>query len=70
MTEWEEDCISCWGRVLTGKYSHWCNEWDYAPIDETCHPFVYCICDSNEWDMTEKEHIRKELEKELLKGIE
>ena len=70
MTEWEEDCISCWGRVLTGKYAHFCSDWDYLTLDETCHPFMYCNCEYTEWDMTEKEHIRKELEKEMLKGIE
>lgn len=69
MTEFEQDCISCWGRVLTGKYAHFCNDWDYLPIDETCHPFAYCNCDYIEWDTTEKNRIKEEVEKEMLKGM-
>lgn len=30
-------------RVLTGKYSHWCQDWDGLPIDETCEEWP-CAC--------------------------
>lgn len=43
--EWEEDCQHHYGKVLTGKYSHWCPDWDYLPIDETVHEFEYCKCE-------------------------
>ena len=43
MTEWEEDCLHWRGRVLTGKYKHWCLDWDDLPIDETCHEWP-CAC--------------------------
>lgn len=31
------------GRVLTGRYSHWCYEWDGLTIDETCDEWR-CEC--------------------------
>jgi hypothetical protein len=31
------------GVVLTGKYAHWCDEWDGLPIDETCEEWP-CGC--------------------------
>lgn len=46
--EWKEDCIHHHGKVLTGKYSHWCPEFDYLPIDETCIEFEYCLCEFEE----------------------
>ena len=30
-------------RVLTGKYRHWCDDWDGLPIDETT-PEWPCVC--------------------------
>ena len=67
--DWKEDCMSCWGKILEGKYRHWCADWDYLAIDETCHPFAYCNCEYDEWDMKEKEHIQNEIEKEMLRGM-
>ena len=32
---------------LTGKYKHWCPEWDYLPIDETCPEYSSCSCFNN-----------------------
>lgn len=29
---------------LTGKRAHYCPEWDYMAIDETCVEFEYCAC--------------------------
>jgi hypothetical protein len=52
--DWKEDCLHFWGKVLTGKYCHWCADWDYLSLDETCHPFAYCNCERDEWDMNEK----------------
>ena len=42
--EWIEDCIRWRGKVLTGKYCHWCYEWDGLPVDETCREFGCCNC--------------------------
>lgn len=39
----EADCLEFRGRVLTGKYAHWCMHWDLLPIDETC-PEWPCAC--------------------------
>jgi len=43
MTDWEKDCLHWHGRVLTGKYGHWCYEWDSLPVDETTNEWP-CGC--------------------------
>jgi hypothetical protein len=40
---WIEDSLRWRGKVLTGEYGHWCEDWDYLPIDETC-PEWPCPC--------------------------
>lgn len=42
-THWETDCMEYRGAVLTGRYAHWCAEWDDLPIDETCEEWP-CDC--------------------------
>jgi hypothetical protein len=44
MSEFEQDCMATYGRLLTGKYKHYCSELDYVPIDETCPEFDSCAC--------------------------
>lgn len=44
MTEWQEDCLRWWGRALTGAHAHWCPDWDYLPIDDTCSEVAGCTC--------------------------
>ena len=34
--DWIEDCLHWWGKVLDGKNTHWCWDWDDLPIDDTC----------------------------------
>ncbi len=53
MTQFEEDCMHFHGKILTGIHKHYCPEYDYLPIDETCMEFEYCMC---EW---EDDHERK-----------
>ncbi len=53
MTEFEKDCIHHHGRILTGKYKHYCAEWDMLPLDETCHEYKHCICFPKEGDNNE-----------------
>ena len=48
--DWIEDCMHHHGKVLTGKYAHWCPEFDFLPIDETCFEFEYCTCDKGDFD--------------------
>jgi hypothetical protein len=43
MDEWEEDCLKWRDRVLTGKFAHWCFDWDGLPVDETCEEWP-CDC--------------------------
>ena len=43
MNEWEKDCLHWRGKVLQGKYSHWCDAWDGLPVDETT-PEWPCEC--------------------------
>ena len=40
---WCADCMKWRGRVLTGKFRHWCFEWDGLPVDETT-PEWECGC--------------------------
>lgn len=38
--EWIKDCLYWRGRILTGKYGHWCPDWDFLPVDETCEEWI------------------------------
>src|SRR5262245_49746061 len=40
--DWEEDCLKYRGEVLTGRYGHFCPDWDSLPIDETCVEWPCC----------------------------
>lgn len=40
----EADCLRERGRALTGVRAHYCPEWDFMPIDETCKEIEACIC--------------------------
>jgi hypothetical protein len=42
LTDWEVDCLRWHGRVLTGNDKHWCADWDYLPIDDTCIEYQAC----------------------------
>ena len=44
MTEFEEDCLHHHGKILTGKFKHYCFDFDMLPVDETCSEFQYCNC--------------------------
>lgn len=43
ITDWLEDCVKFQGRLLTGRFVHWCWDWDGLPIDETTHEWP-CAC--------------------------
>lgn len=43
-TQWEEDCLRERGRILTGYLKHWCPDWDYLTMDETCAMEWPCAC--------------------------
>lgn len=40
---WQRDCLRWRGKVLTGRYAHWCQDWDGLPVDETT-PEWPCVC--------------------------
>jgi len=42
--DWIEDCKREYGKILTGTQGHWCPEWDFLPIDETCKEYAACTC--------------------------
>lgn len=44
MDELDQDSMHMRGEVLTGKYRHWCNEFDGLPVDENCFEFKFCTC--------------------------
>lgn len=43
-SDWVEDCMRWRGRVLVGKYAHWCFDYDDLPMDETCVMEWPCGC--------------------------
>jgi hypothetical protein len=45
--EWKQDCLDWHGRELSGQHSHYCEDFDYMPIDETCKEFAACRCKLN-----------------------
>ncbi len=42
--EFKRESIKDHGRVLTGERAHWCPDWDYMTVDETCAEIVGCCC--------------------------
>lgn len=45
---WEKECYRWHGKTLTGKKCHYCPDWDYLPIDETCMEIEACTCNWKE----------------------
>ncbi len=43
LAQWVKDCNKWRGRVLTGRFGHWCFDWDELPVDETCREWP-CSC--------------------------
>lgn len=41
---WAKECFSWHERLLEGEKSHYCPDWDYLPIDETCEEIEACTC--------------------------
>lgn len=41
---WARDCFRWHDRYLTGQKRHYCPDWDFLPIDETCMEFEACTC--------------------------
>lgn len=48
--EWIRDCLVWRGKVLTGRYRHWCFDWDFLPVDETSMEWP-CHCVTSEKDL-------------------
>lgn len=42
--KWIRDCMRWHGRVLTGKFAHWCEDWDGWPMDADMIEFATCSC--------------------------
>lgn len=40
----EDDKLEAMFNSLTGKYKHYCYEWDFLPVDETMVEFAFCDC--------------------------
>lgn len=54
---------------LTGKFLHYCDEWDFDLIDETCPEWLCCNCYSDEEIKSGKE-INKPNEEDQLVPME
>jgi len=68
MTEFEQDCTHFHGEILSGKFQHYCHEFDMLPIDDTCFEFMYCNCFEGEEFKQAREKIRKEYEQRNSMG--
>jgi hypothetical protein len=44
MAAWRADCLKQRTRVLTGRFAHYCADWDFLPVDETTPEFECCTC--------------------------
>jgi hypothetical protein len=44
VADWWRDCLQWRGRLLMGRYCHYCDEFDGLPVDETCPEWVVCHC--------------------------
>ena len=44
MNTWAKDCNRWHGRVLVGKYCHYCMDWDDLPVDDTVQEYECCTC--------------------------
>lgn len=49
MTNWEEDCMRWYGKILNGADAHWCHDFDELPIDATCWEYSCCTCGKTTW---------------------
>lgn len=59
MTDLDQDAIALYGEPLAGKYKHYCNEFDYLPIDEHCFEFKFCNCfETNDEIQSFKDNIK------------
>lgn len=45
---WADNCFRWHDHLLTGDKCHYCPDWDYLPIDETCMEFEACTCNWGE----------------------
>jgi hypothetical protein len=44
LTEFEVVCLQERGRILRGRYAHYCDDWDGLTVDETCDEWDTCTC--------------------------
>lgn len=57
-TDFERDCIKERGRILTGKFRHYCWEWDGMTMDETCPEFWdTCTCFTDRTPLPTKDQV-------------
>lgn len=45
---WIHDCRVWYDRLLTGKFAHYCLDWDNIPVDETTEEWKCCTCFNEE----------------------
>jgi hypothetical protein len=48
-SDWEQDCLHWHGKILIGKFAHWCPDFDDLPIDETMEmEWQICTCEQED----------------------
>lgn len=40
--EFKRDSLRERGRILSGRFAHYCYDWDFLTVDETCVEAVSC----------------------------
>ncbi len=69
--EWIEDCAKWRGETLTGRWAHWCMDWDDLPVDETCVEFLMCECfDTDDADLVAAKAQCQRQRDELDRGLD
>ena len=44
LSEFQKTCLQERGRILIGEFAHFCLEWDFMTMDETCSEWDTCTC--------------------------
>lgn len=46
---WKNQCHELYGKILSGKFQHYCPDNKFLPTDETVPAFKDCKCSFEDW---------------------